>query len=345
MRALGRLVLAAHLVFLFDGAILFGASFWGFGGGTFMIVSAVIALLLWGGFAGLTIRAMTLAVPLARGRGETLEASLRWARGLFLAFPVLSILTGIVLAFFAFASCGPLWLSSLYQWAGLAGSVLGFVAFFCLPLVARACAGAGGAGVSLHRWWVPLVTGVSVYGVWGLIWLIAYLVLSGSINESKYPDRRSSPYRLPFPSGEEAWVIQGNNSSYNHNGAQEHAWDFRRHCGTPVIAARAGTVSRTVDTNDGNGTGKPNNLVEVDHGDGSVGRYLHIQKASARVRRGDVVRQGVELAKVGNVGNSLTGHIHFVVEQGGRSIPVTFQDVTDDGGIPRTFGTYTSGNR
>jgi murein DD-endopeptidase MepM/ murein hydrolase activator NlpD len=170
-------------------------------------------------------------------------------------------------------------------------------------------------------------------------------MLSGSIDESTYPDRATSPFKLPFKGGESAWVIQGNNSSHNHEGREQHAWDFRRRCGTPVLAARGGTVGNVVDTNDGNGSNKPNNLIEVDHGDGTVGRYLHIQKGSARLRRGNPVRQGEELAKAGNVGNSLTGHIHFVVERGGRSIPVTFQDVTEDKGIPRTFESYTSGNR
>ncbi len=42
---------------------------------------------------------------------------------------------------------------------------------------------------------------------------------------------------------------------------------------------------------------------------------------------------------------SLTGHIHFVVESGGQSTPVTFSDVEEDSGIPRTFHSYTSGNR
>lgn len=71
-------------------------------------------------------------------------------------------------------------------------------------------------------------------------------------------------------------------------------------------------------------------------------RYIHLTQGSARVKPGDTVKQGDELAKVGNVGNSLTGHIHFDVEKGGDSIPVTFQDVDEDKGIPRTFERYAS---
>ena len=139
-------------------------------------------------------------------------------------------------------------------------------------------------------------------------------------------------------------MIQGNNSGLNHTGNQKHAWDFRRRCGTPVLAARGGTVSKVVHSNDGNGSGAPNNMVEVDHDDGTTGRYLHVQKNSAKVKKGDAVKQGSELAKVGNVGNSLTGHVHFVVERGGKSIEVSFADVTEDDGVPRAFKTYKSGN-
>jgi hypothetical protein len=41
----------------------------------------------------------------------------------------------------------------------------------------------------------------------------------------------------------------------------------------------------------------------------------------------------------------MTGHIHFMVRKNGTSIGVSFTDVTDDKGIPRTFCSYTSGNR
>ena len=53
------------------------------------------------------------------------------------------------------------------------------------------------------------------------------------------------------------------------------------------------------------------------------------------------------LALVGNVGNSLTGHIHFQVDKGSQSVAIVFADpdVKYDKGIPRTFGSYESSNR
>ncbi len=147
-------------------------------------------------------------------------------------------------------------------------------------------------------------------------------------------------------------MIQGNNSSFNHNNAnlgQKFSWDFRRRCGTPVLAARDGTIVMADDTHDG--IGGTNNQIQVKQADGTVAFYLHIQQGSvpARFRTlGAPVKQGDEIARVGSVGNSLTGHIHFMVRPGATStttIGVSFTDVSDDNGIPRTFGSYTSGNR
>lgn len=126
-------------------------------------------------------------------------------------------------------------------------------------------------------------------------------------------------------------MIQGNDSSLNHNGTQKFAWDFRRSCGTPVLAARDGTVTKVDDSHDGNGSDKPNNKILVDHGDGTTAEYLHFQYKSAKVKEQQKVKQGDVLALVGNVGNSLTGHIHFQVEQGSQSVAIAFAEALRKG--------------
>jgi hypothetical protein len=345
MRAYGTTVLVTLSVVLLHAAIMAGASFAGFLGETLMIVTAVLALLLWGAFIGLTIRALVLGMRVRRGAQVQLGESLRWTRALLLTWALLSIGTAFLLAMGAFATCGPIFLSGLYHWGGLAGSVLGFVGFFALPALVRGSLSEHGQPVQAVGWRAPLATGSIVYGLWGLVWLVAWMLLRGSIDTGAYPARASSPYRLPYPSGDSSWVIQGNNSSFNHEDDEQHAWDFRRRCGTPVLAARDGKVLAVEDSHTGHGGDSPNNFVEVEHTDKTVGRYLHIEQNSSAVRVGATVRQGQKLANVGNVGNSLTGHIHFVVERGGRSIPITFSDTNDDDGIPRTFNSYTSGNR
>jgi Peptidase family M23 len=348
MVALGRTLFVVHLVFLVLAAILIGGSFGGFLGSGYMIASALLVIVLWGVFAGLTINAVRLANSVANQAGSLTQA-LMWANRLFLTVAILSPLTGLALAFLAFVGCGPLWLPSLYHWSGMIGTILGFLAFFLLPVSVRACVGETDEYATLHRWWwvVFMPSGVAV--LWGLAWLIPYLILKGDVNVSEYK-AKDHIYKLPFPGGESSWVIQGNNSSLNHNNAnfgQKFSWDFRRRCGTPVLAARDGTIATLPDdTHDG--MGGTNNQIQVNQADGTVASYLHIQKGSvpARLRTiGATVKQGDEIAKVGSVGNSMTGHIHFMVKQGATTIGATFTDVSDDNGIPRTFGSYTSGNR
>jgi murein DD-endopeptidase MepM/ murein hydrolase activator NlpD len=283
--------------------------------------------------------------------GDQTQA-LAWAQWLFGAATILSPLTGLGLGFLAFVGCGPLYLCSLYHWTGLIATLLAFLAFFFLPLLVRSSVGDNDEYAALPGWgWGGYLIGVVL--LWGLAWLISFLVLRGGVNLSDYKPK-DHIYELPFPGGESSWVIQGNNSSLDHNDAhfgQKFSWDFRRNCGTPVLAARAGTILSFDDSHDGMGSGAQNNQILVLHSDMTVAFYLHIQKGSvpAPFRKiGAPVKQGDQIALAGSVGNSLTGHIHFMVRPGAASattIGVSFTDVSDDNGIPRTFSSYTSGNR
>ncbi len=89
--------------------------------------------------------------------------------------------------------------------------------------------------------------------------------------------------------------------------------------GTPVLAARAGTVMQVVDSHD------QGSLLRVLHDDGSMALYAHLQAASARVRPGQAVAAGQVIALSGNTGHSSGPHLHFVVQANTglalRSIP------------------------
>jgi murein DD-endopeptidase MepM/ murein hydrolase activator NlpD len=229
----------------------------------------------------------------------------------------------------------------------MVGAILGLLAFFLLPVIVSACTGDTDYP-GYHNWYWIVFVPLGVAIIWGLVWLIPYLMLKGDIKLSDY-SAANHVYKLPWPGGEDSWVIQGNNSGFNHNASsfgQKFAWDFERRCGTPVLAARDGTIAGVVDTNDG--IGSTNNQITVNQAGGTVASYLHIQKGSVPSgfrTAGTTVHQGDQIAKVGCVGKSMTGHIHFMVKTGSNSIGVSFVDVSDDNGIPRTFGSYTSGNR
>ncbi|HEX6513181.1 MAG TPA: peptidoglycan DD-metalloendopeptidase family protein [Chloroflexota bacterium] len=160
-------------------------------------------------------------------------------------------------------------------------------------------------------------------------------------------------YKLPFPGGQTYDVCQGNNTG-THVGHGVFAWDFCMAIGSPVTAARGGTV-RTVrqDSNTGGWGYKfagAANYVIIDHGDGTSALYMHLMLNGARVRAGDQVQTGQLLALSGNTGWTSAPHLHFMVMQSvaddpyNQSMPVLFTDVPDDGGLPLQDHTYTSGN-
>jgi murein DD-endopeptidase MepM/ murein hydrolase activator NlpD len=171
-----------------------------------------------------------------------------------------------------------------------------------------------------------------------------YAMLTGPEDISRYPVPATSPYKLPWPAGVSRLCIQSNRGVVSHRGWEEFAFDFKMPVGSDVCASRGGVVAAVVDTHDGNGVNKPNNRIEIDHGDGTSGSYLHLQKGGALVRVGDRVAQGQKIARSGHVGRSMTPHLHFHVANANGTLAISFADVNHDAGVPRMFFRYTSGN-
>jgi len=199
----------------------------------------------------------------------------------------------------------------------------------------------------MRKWFVRIA--MVVTGLFAFVLLAAAVVFAlftGPRQLEQYPEPGSSAYLLPWPAGDTFLCIQGNRAVVSHRGREEFAYDFVMPVGSDVCAARAGVVSRVVQEHDGNGTGWPNNLVSVDHGDGTSGHYLHLKRNGALVEVGGAVAQGQVIAHSGNVGNSMLPHLHFHVTktETRETLPVSFRDVPTDGGIPRMFKSYRSGN-
>ena len=90
--------------------------------------------------------------------------------------------------------------------------------------------------------------------------------------------------------------------------------------GTPVIAARSGTVEIVQHSNSGYG-----NMVVINHGGGYKTRYAHMLNGSITVRNGDYVEGGKAIGKVGSTGNSTGPHLHFeVIYNGETQNPVNY---------------------
>jgi murein DD-endopeptidase MepM/ murein hydrolase activator NlpD len=162
----------------------------------------------------------------------------------------------------------------------------------------------------------------------------------------------SRVYKLPFAQGTTFSMCQGHNQgSHTENG--EYAWDFCMPIGTPVLAARGGTVKFVQQQFTANGQGAAfadkNNYVVIDHGDGTSALYMHVMHDGVTVKVGQKVNSGDLIAYSGNTGWSSGPHTHFMVMQSSAydyyapSMPVAFVDVPGDG-VPTDGQRVTSGN-
>lgn len=138
----------------------------------------------------------------------------------------------------------------------------------------------------------------------------AYQLVLDSVPGQPQPASQAFEYRLPFDPAAGVRVHQGAHGRASHHDAQNrYAWDFALAEGTPVLAARAGTVMQVVEDSPEDGC-----LVRVLHADGGMALYAHLQSGSLRVRPGQRVEAGQPLAASGNTGRSRAPHLHFAVQ-------------------------------
>jgi hypothetical protein len=124
----------------------------------------------------------------------------------------------------------------------------------------------------------------------------------------------------PFAAGEEYPVSQGFQGERTHTTPDsEFAIDIVMPVGTPVLAARAGTVMDIEEDFNQGGTDRSKfvekaNHVRILHADGTMGLYAHLDLASVSVRPGGRIRAGQQIARSGNTGFSSGPHLHFAVQ-------------------------------
>lgn len=178
--------------------------------------------------------------------------------------------------------------------------------------------------------------------------------VSGAFASCVDPSQRAPGFFLPLQCGASATVTQGNNTAFSHNGASgAWAFDFAMPRGTPVVAVEDGVVVYSITNSapgdacyDGGGSGcsAAVNHVGVQHPDGTVTRYAHLDAPT--VGEGDLVLRGEQVGLSGTSGWSTGPHLHIVRMQNDcgspwcTSIPMSFEEA----GAPVEGDVVTSGN-
>jgi murein DD-endopeptidase len=135
------------------------------------------------------------------------------------------------------------------------------------------------------------------------------------------------------------WVMVGKNGNTFHDSRDrnENFWAF----GQPVLAAADGEVTEVVDDVPDNIPGKlPLVTVQNITGNHIIVRiapdtyvmFAHLKQGSIQVRMHQKVKRGMQIAEVGNSGNTTGAHLHFQVTDG--SSPLAAE------GIPFIFDKF-----
>jgi murein DD-endopeptidase MepM/ murein hydrolase activator NlpD len=100
--------------------------------------------------------------------------------------------------------------------------------------------------------------------------------------------------------------------------------DFAIAGGTNIVAVKDGTVEKSMALKNSDGTYRSyGEYVVINHHDGTMTLYAHGMPGSRTVEKGDTVKQGQVIMKVGTTGNSTGYHLHFSVLVNGTYVNPT----------------------
>ena len=135
------------------------------------------------------------------------------------------------------------------------------------------------------------------------------------------PNARPRDFEYAYPlGGGGVRVAQGFGGAWSHRDEQNHyAVDFVAAIGTPVFAARDGTVMQVESDFDKAGLnaekyGGRANYVRIAHDDGTMALYAHLREGGVLVRVGQRVSKGQQIGLSGNTGFTSGPHLHFAVQ-------------------------------
>ncbi len=134
-------------------------------------------------------------------------------------------------------------------------------------------------------------------------------------------------YTLPYARGSTYPITQSHVNISTHHLGNLYAIDWDMPRGAAVHAARDGVVVSTYRLSANNSlTGEATaNHIWIQHPDGTIGKYLHLDYDGVLVAEGQSIHAGERIGVAGNTGFSSGSHLHFSVSTlGGDSLYQTF---------------------
>lgn len=189
--------------------------------------------------------------------------------------------------------------------------------------------------------WLPFAEAIGAHVLIGLTGLVVACALPFILWWDYIDDGRdkpgtfapfeaaSSPYRLPYPEGENWMCSQGTHGIFSHhtlNGTTNHyAYDFNEREGSPLSAARGGLVTSLAEGNP-NRQGVANSVHvlhtawDPNHDPGTeeervltTAGYIHLTQGGVLPALGQFVRRGEDIGRIDSTGRSAQQHIHIGV--------------------------------
>lgn len=157
-----------------------------------------------------------------------------------------------------------------------------------------------------------------------------FIKFKGNLGNKNLKSNLNYLYDLPFEKNKSYKIMQPNFGSLSHNiETSFYAIDFTMPIGTPVHAARSGTVIKTEDNYTEHGGEELKykaNTIAIFHKDGSIAHYDHLSPKGVFVKTGEYVTKGQYIGLSGFTGYTTKPHLHFVVQNGKNvSIPIYFR--------------------
>jgi murein DD-endopeptidase MepM/ murein hydrolase activator NlpD len=250
-------------------------------------------------------------------------------------------------------------------WAGLiVVAALVVVPLVAMPFLFRDESAGTANKVFLH--W--LIIGAGLFAGGALPYFLWWFYIDDGRDKLGHFDGKNvdtSPYKLPYRSGENWMCGQGVHGLFSHylvpltGGANDnhYSYDFNEGENTPALAARGGIVINVVAGNP-NGEATGNNL-DVHHMSWVPGHdpgtdlervlthaeYVHLSQNRAWAIVGDRIVQGYNLLDIDNTGRSALNHLHLNAAEFQRGTPeITYPIVFTDSTIRafRNFPLITS---